>query len=221
MPPINVEAVALRSGTSADWAATSLVLGLGELGAETDTGVLKLGDGVTGWADLPPSGGGGSADLTPTYLVAATTELSESSTPVLLAGSSDFTLRTDQFTLTGGDTLTCIDAGDYRVEVYLDAGLGGSGFGEAGLLEIEAFISVNEENAGPAWNYYPRSSNDVEGIDQRLTPVTFSFPQTFAEGDDLQLMSRYVLPSVGGADMGTATVTVGDAHAAVMLTKLN
>lgn len=41
-----------RRGTAADWAAQNPVLADGEVGFETDTKVLKMGDGVTAWNDL-------------------------------------------------------------------------------------------------------------------------------------------------------------------------
>lgn len=46
----DVEEVALRTGVTADMAA--LVLGEGELGGDLTTKELKLGDGVTAFADL-------------------------------------------------------------------------------------------------------------------------------------------------------------------------
>jgi hypothetical protein len=39
-------------GTAAEWTAANPVLGKGELGHETDTGVFKVGDGSTAWASL-------------------------------------------------------------------------------------------------------------------------------------------------------------------------
>ena len=43
----------VRSGTSAEWLASSLVLGLGELGVAEDTGEVRVGDGTNAWGDLP------------------------------------------------------------------------------------------------------------------------------------------------------------------------
>jgi len=48
MVPIRV-----RRGTAAEWAAKNPILAAGELGEATDTRVLKAGDGVTAWVDLP------------------------------------------------------------------------------------------------------------------------------------------------------------------------
>lgn len=46
----------LKRGLAASWAGTNPVLEQGEPGAETDTGQLKVGDGVNHWNDLPYSG---------------------------------------------------------------------------------------------------------------------------------------------------------------------
>ena len=45
--------IKLRRGTVTEWATTNPVLADGEPGIETDTGSLKVGDGVTQWNDLP------------------------------------------------------------------------------------------------------------------------------------------------------------------------
>ncbi len=42
-----------RRGTAAAWITTNPVLAVGEPGYETDTGLLKLGDGATAWTILP------------------------------------------------------------------------------------------------------------------------------------------------------------------------
>lgn len=49
--------IQLRRGLAADWIDANPVLMNGELGAETDTGKFKLGNGVTVWASLPYSSG--------------------------------------------------------------------------------------------------------------------------------------------------------------------
>jgi hypothetical protein len=43
-----------KRGTSADWAARTTPLLDGEFGVDKDTGVIKIGDGLTMWQDLPP-----------------------------------------------------------------------------------------------------------------------------------------------------------------------
>jgi hypothetical protein len=44
--------IQLRRGTAAQWTTANPVLAAGEEGFETDTGRLKIGDGVTAWASL-------------------------------------------------------------------------------------------------------------------------------------------------------------------------
>ena len=93
--------IQLRRGTAAQWTSANPVLLEGELGLETDTGKIKVGDGVANWntttynvssgstvaditigPDNPPSGGGGlsydgaTATLTFTPAVETTTSLS-------------------------------------------------------------------------------------------------------------------------------------------------
>lgn len=42
-----------RRATEADWTTSEYVLASGELGVTTDTGVVKIGDGVNTWEELP------------------------------------------------------------------------------------------------------------------------------------------------------------------------
>lgn len=44
--------IEIRSGTAANWTSENPVLAAGEPGFETDTGLMKVGDGVTNWNDL-------------------------------------------------------------------------------------------------------------------------------------------------------------------------
>jgi hypothetical protein len=48
-----VEALEVRHGTAAEWAQSVRILRVGELGAESDTRKMKLGDGVSLWNQLP------------------------------------------------------------------------------------------------------------------------------------------------------------------------
>lgn len=45
--------IQVRRGTAAEWTAANPVLSEGELAFETDTGITKIGDGATEYADLP------------------------------------------------------------------------------------------------------------------------------------------------------------------------
>lgn len=49
----DVEEIALRSGTTADWTGGSApVLDVGEVGLNLTTGEMKFGDGTTAWSSL-------------------------------------------------------------------------------------------------------------------------------------------------------------------------
>ena len=58
--------IQIRRDTSSSWSNENPILSQGELGLETDTGKLKIGDGVHAWNDLPYFAGdsGGSSTWT-------------------------------------------------------------------------------------------------------------------------------------------------------------
>ena len=43
-----------RRGLASEWSTSDYVLAEGEIGVTTDTGIVKVGDGVNGWNDLDP-----------------------------------------------------------------------------------------------------------------------------------------------------------------------
>lgn len=55
--------IQFRRGTAAAWTAADSVLAAGEPGYETDTGKMKVGDGITHWSSLSYSLSGGYATL--------------------------------------------------------------------------------------------------------------------------------------------------------------
>ena len=44
--------IQIRRGTAAQWTAANPILIIGELGFETDTNLIKVGDGTTAWTSL-------------------------------------------------------------------------------------------------------------------------------------------------------------------------
>lgn len=62
--------IKLRTGTTSQWTSANPVLALGEPGYDSDTHVLKVGDGVTRWASL--KGYLNEAALAATYVAAST-----------------------------------------------------------------------------------------------------------------------------------------------------
>jgi len=45
--------IQLRNDTASNWTSANPTLALGEIGVETNTGSVKVGDGVTAWSSLP------------------------------------------------------------------------------------------------------------------------------------------------------------------------
>jgi hypothetical protein len=52
--------IQLRNGTAAQWTAANPTLAAGEVGTETDTSKLKIGNGSTAWSSLPYASGTGT-----------------------------------------------------------------------------------------------------------------------------------------------------------------
>jgi hypothetical protein len=48
-----ITTIKLRRGTAAQWTLANPVLSSGEPGVETDTGLLKVGNGIADWLTLP------------------------------------------------------------------------------------------------------------------------------------------------------------------------
>ena len=72
MPDYSNTRIQVRRGSSSEWAAANTVLASGEPGIDQNSGVFKVGDGVTGWNALSGvnfnqthggGGGGGISDV--------------------------------------------------------------------------------------------------------------------------------------------------------------
>lgn len=50
---VQIERIQVMRGNSVRWTKLNFPLRSGEFGYETDTGYLKIGDGITPWNDLP------------------------------------------------------------------------------------------------------------------------------------------------------------------------
>ena len=63
--------VQIRRDTASNWTSADPTLANGEQGYETDTGKMKIGDGVTAWTSLSYFGGSGQEIVASTLVVAA------------------------------------------------------------------------------------------------------------------------------------------------------
>ena len=62
--------IQIRRDSASDWTTNNPTLLAGEMGYETDTGKMKIGDGSTAWTSLgyfAGSSGGGGAPVIATY----------------------------------------------------------------------------------------------------------------------------------------------------------
>lgn len=55
--------IKIRRDTAANWTSADPTLASGEIGFETDTNTLKIGDGTTAWVSLPYASGAGGASV--------------------------------------------------------------------------------------------------------------------------------------------------------------
>ena len=88
--------IQFRRGTASEWSAVNPALAAGEVGYETDTGKIKVGNGSTTWNGLPYSSEGptGPTGLTgatgptgPTGVAGALNDLSDVDTTGVATGS--------------------------------------------------------------------------------------------------------------------------------------
>ncbi|GAB3094888.1 hyaluronate lyase N-terminal domain-containing protein [Lysobacter terrae] len=78
-----------RRGTAADWISVNPVLASGEFGYETDTGFLKIGDGIAAWNSLAyifAGGGGGGGGGGALELITTSTVSGAAATLITISG---------------------------------------------------------------------------------------------------------------------------------------
>jgi hypothetical protein len=99
--------IQVRRDTAANWTSANTVLSDGEMGYETDTGYMKIGDGATAWSGLAYFTPGDVSDDNTTYTISV----------AQVGGDADITLTgsdasTDTVVLGAGTNLTLTVAGD-------------------------------------------------------------------------------------------------------------
>ena len=116
--------IQIRRDTAANWTSANPVLAQGELGAETDTSKIKIGDGSTAWSSLA-------------YLIDAGDYLTATSTNTL----TNKTIRDTVYSLTG----TAFDATNGAIQTKTLSGnttfTDSLSSGDAIVLQLEAGAS--------------------------------------------------------------------------------
>jgi hypothetical protein len=97
--------IQVRRDTAANWTSANPTLSDGEIGYETDTGYMKIGDGTTAWASLGYFVDADDANTTYTISAAQATDDAN----ITLTGSDT---STDTITLVAGTNMSLTVAGD-------------------------------------------------------------------------------------------------------------
>jgi hypothetical protein len=99
--------IQVRRDTAANWTSANTVLSSGEMGYETDTGYMKIGDGTTNWSSLSYFTPGDVSDDNTTYTISVAQSGGDAN--VTLTGSD---ASNDTVTMVAGNNLTVTVAGD-------------------------------------------------------------------------------------------------------------
>lgn len=99
--------IQVRRDTAANWTSANTVLSDGEMGYETDTGYMKIGDGATAWSGLAYFTPGDVSDDNTTYTISVAQVGADAD--ITLTGSD---ASTDTVVLAAGTNLTLTVAGD-------------------------------------------------------------------------------------------------------------
>ncbi len=161
-----------RRGTAAEWAAQNPTLVDGEIGFETDTKVIKIGDGVTAWNDLSlsPITAAGTVMTGPLVLIAPT----EPNHAARVADLSGYLLKSGG-TMTGALTIVAPSLADHAARLadiptnfVPDTRLvsTGGGLQGGGSLAADRTLSVN---ADVVQRYDTGSPNKI----RKLTQATY------------------------------------------------
>ena len=96
----------LRRDSAANWTSANPTLLEGEIGYETDTGSMKVGDGATAWASLAYwTGSGSSGDMVLASVQTVTGAKTFNSGKLILAGSSSGTTTLNAAATAGSGTV--------------------------------------------------------------------------------------------------------------------
>lgn len=151
--------IQFRRGTSTEWYNANPILADGEIGYETDTKIIKFGDGATAWNSLAVAAAG---DITAVYAgtglqggaSSGAATLSVDTSYVVTASAIDFK----------GDMIVGLSAGNYT---RLPAGNNGS-----------VLVSDSSQLLGVKWvnsneNYYPTPTGSVISFAGNYAPQGF------------------------------------------------
>lgn len=158
--------IQFRRDAAATWTSENPTLMIGEMGLETDTGLFKVGDGVSNWTTLDYSSGQAGAD--------GSTWHSDSGVPASEVGADgDYYLNItngDIYTKTGGVWSFLLNiAGDDGIDGstwYSGAGVPSSGLGVDGDYYLDTVSGDIYSKTSGTWSI---DLNIVGSVDSPLT----------------------------------------------------
>lgn len=95
----------IRHDTSSNWTSVNPVLLSAEIGYETNTGFIKIGDGTTAWSSLPYWTGGATGDMILASVQTVTGAKTFNSGKLVLAGSTSGTTTLNANAVAGAGTV--------------------------------------------------------------------------------------------------------------------
>ena len=125
----------IRRDTAANWTSANPTLSNGEMGYETDTSKMKIGDGTTAWASLGYFVDADDANTTYTISAAQATDDAN----ITLTGSDS---STDTITLVAGTNMSLTVAGDnVTVATSAIADITGENIGDLSDVDVSSLSS--------------------------------------------------------------------------------
>lgn len=191
-----------RRGSNADWTAKNSVLSLGELGYETDTGKLKMGDGVTEFLSLPELWRGrGDAVLDYDAVVAGRFTFESGELIQILNGGAVLKAVSSGATITnaGGQGFVVVRGPEFNTRS--DVTLGEINKYPDGTIGYAAGVAYEADSSATGSD---SAGNDVsvDGIALYSGVPSFILPYTGPSGDNAP---NIVFGSLGAVDLPSST----------------
>ena len=184
--------IQLRRDTAANWTSSNPVLALGEAGFETDTRLLKIGNGSTAWNSL-------AYTVLPVGTTANTVAAGDDSR---LSNSRTPDAHSSTHAIGGSDELSPSDIGAVDSTTTVSAGTGLSG---GGALSSDVTLNVV---------YGTEGSTSCEGNDARLsdsrTPTAHAQSHSSGGSDPVSPFSIGAAESTRSISAGTGLTGGGD-----------
>lgn len=193
--------VKIRKDSAANWTSANPTLNEGELGYETDTGYIKLGDGSTAWTSLSYIIQGSASALDSTDIgVSVQAWSSVLDTIAALSASENAFLSGNGSTIvasSAADTRTALGYGTYATQNTVaptdfasgvPVTLGGTGSTSAGAARtaLGLEIGTDVQAYAPAVLTDPAVGSSVQAYDSNLTSFVSTFTLPTSDGTSSQ-----------------------------------